>query len=68
MFLQITATDKKDAAVPGEPYGFSVLKEAQALGDYDALKNHGRRVIRIHLHHPEKGLLLLERMVKQIAR
>jgi glucose-6-phosphate isomerase len=33
VFLQITATDKKDVPVPGEPYGFSVLKEAQALGD-----------------------------------
>jgi hypothetical protein len=26
-----------------------VLKSAQALGDYQALKDKGRRIIRIHL-------------------
>jgi len=35
--------------VPGEPYSFSVLKQAQALGDFAALGNKQRRVLRIHL-------------------
>ena len=49
VFLQITATDKKDVPIPGEPYGFAVLKEAQALGDLAALNRRGRRAVRIHL-------------------
>jgi transaldolase/glucose-6-phosphate isomerase len=49
LFLQLTADDTEDAAVPGEPYSFGVLKRAQALGDLEALRKHGRRVVRIHL-------------------
>ncbi|MFN2241885.1 MAG: bifunctional transaldolase/phosoglucose isomerase [Anaerolineae bacterium] len=49
LFLQLTADDAEDAAVPGEPYSFGVLKRAQALGDLEALRKHGRRVVRIHL-------------------
>jgi transaldolase/glucose-6-phosphate isomerase len=49
LFLQLTADDAADAAVPGEPYGFGMLKRAQALGDLEALREHGRRVVRIHL-------------------
>jgi len=49
LFLQLTADDAEDADVPGESYSFGVLKRAQALGDLEALRRHGRRVIRIHL-------------------
>lgn len=49
LFIQFTATDEQDLKIPGEAYGFSVLKQAQALGDYRSLQNHGRRLIRIHL-------------------
>jgi glucose-6-phosphate isomerase len=49
LFVLITADDKQDEPVPGEPYGFSVLKQAQALGDYEALQSKGRPVIRFHL-------------------
>jgi transaldolase/glucose-6-phosphate isomerase len=49
LFLQLTADDTEDADVPGEPYSFGVLKRAQALGDLEALRKHGRRVVRIHL-------------------
>ncbi len=48
LFLQITAADGRDIPIPGEKYGFSVLKGAQALGDFQALKDHGRRVVRLH--------------------
>ena len=41
LFLQLTADDTEDAAVPGEPYSFGVLKRAQALGDLEALRKHG---------------------------
>jgi glucose-6-phosphate isomerase len=49
VFFQLGAQDKTDFPVPGEAYSFSVLKEAQALGDFRALKARGRRVVRIDL-------------------
>ncbi|HYK19474.1 MAG TPA: hypothetical protein VEV42_01990 [Pyrinomonadaceae bacterium] len=49
VFFQIIATDKTDFAIPGEPYTFSILKQAQALGDFQALTKRGRRVIAIDL-------------------
>jgi glucose-6-phosphate isomerase len=49
VFFQLGANDKTDLPVPGEAYTFSVLKEAQALGDSRALTKRGRRVVRIDL-------------------
>jgi len=49
VFFQLGAKDDVDFPVPGEAYSFSVLKEAQALGDFRALKARGRRVVRIDL-------------------
>ena len=52
MFLLITATDMTTTPVPGEPYSFRTLKEAQALGDFEALVAAGRTVIHYHLDDP----------------
>ncbi len=49
VFIQITAPDKIDLEIPGEPYTFSILKQAQALGDFQSLLAHGRRAIRVDL-------------------
>ena len=49
VFIQITAPDKIDFPVPKAPYTFSILKDAQALGDFQSLQKHGRRAIRIDL-------------------
>jgi len=49
VFFQIEAKDKTDLPVPGEPYTFSILKQAQALGDFRALRTRGRRAVRIDL-------------------
>jgi hypothetical protein len=49
VFFQIIANDEVDLAVPGEPYTFSILKQAQAQGDFRALAKRGRRVIGIDL-------------------
>jgi hypothetical protein len=49
LFIQITADDAADLRIPGEPYTFSVLKQAQALGDLRALASKQRRVVRVHL-------------------
>lgn len=49
VFFQIGAKDKTDFPIPGETYTFSVLKEAQALGDFRSLKARDRRVVKIDL-------------------
>jgi transaldolase/glucose-6-phosphate isomerase len=65
LFLQLTADDTEDANVPGKPYTFGVLKRAQALGDLEALRKHGRRVVRIHLGHDiSQGLAALQKALK----
>jgi transaldolase/glucose-6-phosphate isomerase len=45
----ITADDETQTDVPDAGYSFSVLKRAQALGDFETLEAHGRRVVRIHV-------------------
>lgn len=65
IFLQITAHDKKDVPIPGQSYGYSILKEAQALGDLSALTNKHRRAIRIHLDDAENGLIRLKEIIKK---
>ena len=49
VFLQLTSEDQKDVPIPREPFGFSVLKQAQSLGDLESLKKHGRRALRVDL-------------------
>jgi len=49
VFMQLTAPDIKDLPIPGQPYTFSTLKQAQALGDFRSLSSRGRRAIRVDL-------------------
>ena len=49
VFLQITADEGEDEAIPGEKYGFATLRRAQADGDYQVLERRERRVARLHL-------------------
>jgi len=49
VFIQLTAPDKKDMAVPGATYTFSILKDAQAQGDFESLLAHDRRAMRVDL-------------------
>lgn len=57
LFLIITADDAEDAPVPEQPYTFGVFKRAQALGDLEALRSHGRRAVRVHLRGPVDAAL-----------
>lgn len=60
VFLQITADDAKDLAVPGQKASFGVIKAAQARGDFDVLTERGRRALRVHLKGGlKKGLTAL---------
>jgi hypothetical protein len=47
VFLQIVGDDPVDVAIPSRSFGFAQLKQAQAAGDYLALKDKGRRVARV---------------------
>ncbi|MCI4364879.1 MAG: bifunctional transaldolase/phosoglucose isomerase [Thermoplasmata archaeon] len=49
LFLQLVDTPEKDLDVPGAGYTFGQLIRAQALGDYQALRQKGRRVLRVDL-------------------
>lgn len=63
LFIQLTADDPQDAAIPDEAgsprssISFGVLKDAQALGDLQALLCAWRRVIRFHLGYDVTGRL-----------
>lgn len=66
IFIQITADDVQDVPIPGEPLTFGVLKQAQALGDFESLANRGRRIIRFHLGSDvESGL---EKLLTAVSR
>jgi transaldolase/glucose-6-phosphate isomerase len=62
VFLQITADDAADVAVPGHRLSFGVVKAAQARGDFDVLARRARRVLRVHLKGSDldRGLSVLE--------
>jgi len=57
LFIQLTADDPEDAPIPDEAssplssLSFGILKKAQERGDWEALKEAERRVIRFHLNH-----------------
>jgi transaldolase/glucose-6-phosphate isomerase len=56
VIVQITCDDPVDVAVPGRDYGFSVVKAAQARGDFTVLEERKRRALRVHLADVEAGL------------
>jgi transaldolase/glucose-6-phosphate isomerase len=66
LFIILTASDRDDPPVPDQPYTFGVFQQAQALGEMESLKRHGRRVVRLHLGDDlAQGLAALEEVMKQ---
>ena len=60
LFLLLVGGSGRDLPAPGEPFGFGALAEAQAIGDYEALKAASRRVVRVRLEgDPEAAILRL---------
>jgi transaldolase/glucose-6-phosphate isomerase len=49
IFLQIVHDDARDVPIPGQPYTFSILKQAQSLGDLESLTSRGLPVLRVTL-------------------
>ena len=63
VFLEIVGDDPNDIKIPGQPFSFGVLKQAQALGDFQALRNHGRRVLRVQVRDVAQGLVKIGQAV-----
>ncbi len=49
LYLQVVDETGAEIAIPGKPFGFGKLIRAQAAGDFESLKERGRRVARIRL-------------------
>ena len=49
IFLQLTKAHAEDIDIPGWPFRFGILADAQAQGDLQALQELGRRTVAIHL-------------------
>ncbi len=49
LFLQVVDDPGEELPIPGKPFGFARLIRAQAAGDFESLKERGRRVARIRL-------------------
>ncbi len=61
-FLQLTADHPADLEIPGCPYTFGQLVDAQAAGDFGAIESHDLPILRVHLGtDPDAGLAALER-------
>src|SRR6266568_417064 len=68
VFLQLVGDDPHDVPIPGEKFSFGVLKQAQALGDFQALRNHGRRVLRLQLADVAQGLAKIAQPARRPTR
>lgn len=62
LVLQLVDEPRRDLAVPETDFTFGALIKAQALGDYQALRQRGRRVLRVDLKSdPAGGIGLLRK-------
>jgi glucose-6-phosphate isomerase len=69
LFVLLTGADQKVTPVPGTDYSFSVLKQAQALGDFEALVEADRDVIQYHFDDPAADFSKeIERVLSDQAR
>ncbi len=58
-FLLLSETSPARLEVPGKSFDFGTLQQAQARGDYEALRSAGRRVLRLDLDRTKDGLRAL---------
>ena len=59
-FLQLTADHPVDREIPGWPYTFGRLIDAQAEGDFAAIESHDLPILRVHLGDLDRSLAALE--------
>ena len=65
-FLQLVHDSEPDVEIPGESYGFTRLKHAQAIGDLETLRGHDLPAHRVTLtgDDPAAALRALTERVK----
>ena len=63
VFLQLTADHPDDRPIPGWPYSFGRLIDAQARGEREALRAHDRPVVHVHLGANLIGTFLFAAMI-----
>jgi hypothetical protein len=67
VFLQLTSDHPVDRPIPGWPYTFGQLIDAQARGDREAIAAHDRPVIHVHLGaDADADLATLERAIARV--
>ena len=49
LFIQLIADEAGDVRIPGANYGFGAFQRAQAMGDFEALRQRGRRIVGVQL-------------------
>lgn len=68
LFIQLVGREGGAVAIPGAPFDFATLIAAQALGDLQSLRSHGRRVISVDLGDDvDAGLAAFARSIDAIA-
>jgi hypothetical protein len=53
VFLQVVEDYGAELAIPGKPFGFARLIRAQAAGDFESLRERGRRIARVRIEEVE---------------
>ncbi len=64
-FLQLTSDHPNDRPIPGWPYTFGRLIDAQAEGDFAAIESHELPILRVHLADPVRGVAALEAALRE---
>ena len=59
-FLQLLWDGPEDVAIPGAPYTFTTLKNAEAIGDFDTLRELELPAERVRLQGPDPAAALRE--------
>lgn len=63
VFLQITGTPHEDLPIAGRDFTFGSFIDSQAAGDAAVLREHGRPVLRLHVHDVEAGLARIRELL-----
>jgi glucose-6-phosphate isomerase len=67
-FIQLTSDHPTDRPIPGWPYTFGRLIDAQAQGDFESIESHDLPIARAHLADPDTGLARLEAALAEALR
>jgi glucose-6-phosphate isomerase/transaldolase/glucose-6-phosphate isomerase len=66
-FLSLISDTESDVAIPGAPYTFGTLKNAQALGDLETLRSHHLPAELVQLRgDPAAALNALHNKIKEM--